>query len=101
MSKGHSGARLGQGPIGPFVASTNECSPLRIGHYLGKTDFWSEVCHPISFVFAEELVARSTSPNVHRAHDVTVVDEIDHAVIDDIVLVSLQDQDLNRATFLS
>ncbi len=58
---------------------------------LRQTHFGREVSHTIPLIFAEELVAAPATPDVDSAHDVTVVDEVDDAVVDDIVLVSLQD----------
>lgn len=59
---------------------------------LRQTHFRREVSHTIPLILAEELVAASTAPDVDSTHDVVVVDKIDDAVVDDIVLMSLQDR---------
>ena len=38
------------------------------------------------------MIAVATAPDVDGAHDVVVVDQIDDAVVNDIVLVGLQDR---------
>ena len=54
---------------------------------LGESDFRGEVCHSESLVFAEGLRAGSAFPDVNRAHDVAVVNEVDDSEIDYVVLV--------------
>src|SRR5438309_9189320 len=91
MSDCHSRLHLGQGPVGSLVPGADERGPLSIRLDLRQTHLGREVSHSIPLVLAKELVASPATPDVDGTHDVIVVDEVDDAVVDDIVLVSLQD----------
>src|SRR6266704_2876716 len=92
MSDCHSRLHLCKGPVGPLVSSADERSPLSIRLNLRQTHFGREVSHTIPLILAEKLVAAPATPDVDSTHDIIVVDEVDDAIVNDIVLMSLQDR---------
>ena len=86
-----SGSCLYQCPVGALVSGADECCPFGVWDYFGKSYLWGEVCDSVSLVFTEELVAGPAAPDIYRSDNVAVVYEVYNAIVDDIVLVSLQD----------
>ncbi len=100
VGDGHAGFYLCEGPVGALVPGAYESGPLGSRLDLWKTHFRREIRHAVAFVLAEKLWAGATAPDVYRADNVAVVDEVDDAVVDDIVLVNLQAGNLREGSVL-
>src|SRR5437870_4019480 len=78
-----------ESPVCPFFLSADESCPFRPGLDLWEANLRREIHNPVSLVLAEYFWASSAPPHVYRPDHITVMDQVDHAVIDDVVLVLL------------
>ena len=82
---------MNERPIRPLVSCADQSGPFGVWDNLRQSNFWGQICDSVPLVFTEELVARAASPDVYRSYDVTLMDEVYDAIIDNVVLMSLQE----------